>query len=162
MDLLEQGLRGAPGDTLGIIGSSLGGFYATALAQRLHCRAVVLNPAVDPARDLVRHIGQLQAWHSDEQFYFRAEYIDELRAIGAPELSAPQKFLAIIAKGDEVLSWTEMAQRYGACRIELLEGGDHALSDYDRHLPSVMAFLGLPLRTPSAPASTPPAPRRPR
>ena len=64
-----------------MIGSSLGGFYATALAERIGCRAVLLNPAVDPARDLARHIGETTAWHSDERFFFRAEFIDELRAL---------------------------------------------------------------------------------
>ena len=49
----------------------------------------------------------------------------------------------MIAKGDEVLSWVEMSERYRGCRIKLLEGGDHALSDFEAHLPEVLTFLGL-------------------
>jgi uncharacterized protein len=133
-----------PAARTGVIGSSLGGFYATAVAERLGCRAVLLNPAVDPARDLQKYIGETTAWHSDERFFFRPEFIAELRSIAPVTLSSLQRYFAIIAKGDEVLSWTEMAERYRGCGTRLLEGGDHALSDYsDAHLPSVMRFLDL-------------------
>jgi predicted esterase YcpF (UPF0227 family) len=126
-----------------VIGSSLGGFYATALAERLGWRAVLLNPAVDPARDLAKYIGETTAWHSDERFFFRTEFIAELRALAPPTLTDLRRYFAIIAKGDEVLSWVEMSERYRGCRVRLLEGGDHALSDFDAHLPEVAAFLGL-------------------
>ena len=126
----------------GVIGSSLGGFYATALAEQLGCRAVLLNPAIDPARDLASYIGETTAWHSDERFFFRAEFIDELRAIAAPiALTRLERYFAVIAKGDEVLSWVEMSERYRGCAIKLLEGSDHALSDFAIHLPDVVAFL---------------------
>jgi len=143
MALLHDGLRDWPRASTGTIGSSLGGFYATAVAERIGCRAVLLNPAVDPARDLTRHIGETTAWHSDERFFFRAEFIDELRAISPAVLTRLDRYFAVIAKGDEVLSWEEMTDRYRGCRIKLLEGGDHALSDYDDHLGEVLAFLGL-------------------
>jgi predicted esterase YcpF (UPF0227 family) len=132
-----------PRQSIAVIGSSLGGFYATAVAERHGCRAVLLNPAVDPARDLARHIGETTAWHDpNERLFFRAEYIDELRALAAAP-TRPERYLAIVAKGDEVLDWREMAARYAGARIELLEGGDHALSDFDAHLPGVMRFLEL-------------------
>jgi predicted esterase YcpF (UPF0227 family) len=132
-----------PRQAIAVIGSSLGGFYATAVAERHGCRAVLLNPAVDPARDLACHIGETTAWHDpNERLFFRAEYIDELRALAAAP-TRPERYLAIVAKGDEVLDWREMAARYAGARIELLEGGDHALSDFDAHLPGVMRFLEL-------------------
>jgi predicted esterase YcpF (UPF0227 family) len=143
MALLEDGMKGWPAASTGVIGSSLGGFYATAVAERLGCRAVLLNPAIDPARDLTRYIGEISAWHSDERFFFRAEFIDELRAISPAVLTRPARYFAVIAKGDELLSWVEMSERYRGCRIKLLEGSDHALSDFDEHLPEVTAFLGL-------------------
>jgi len=143
MALLEDGMKGWPAASTGVIGSSLGGFYATAVAERLGCRAVLLNPAIDPARDLTRYIGEISAWHSDERFFFRAEFIDELRAISPAVLTRPARYFAVIAKGDELLSWVEMSERYRGCRIKLLEGSDHALSDFAEHLPEVTAFLGL-------------------
>ena len=135
-----------PRATSGIVGSSLGGFYATVLAERLGpaCRAVLLNPAVDPARDLAHYIGEQTAWHSAERFHFRAEFVDELRALAPQRLSAPGRYLAVIAKGDEVLDWREMSARYAGCRIELLDGGDHALSGFERdQFGPVLRFLGL-------------------
>ncbi len=134
-----------PAAQTAVIGSSLGGYYATAVAERLGCRAVLLNPAIDPARDLAKYIGETTAWHSDERFFFRPEFIDELRAIAPYALTRRERYFAVIAKGDEVLSWVEMGARYQGCRLKLLEGSDHALSDFDAHLPDVLAFLGLNL-----------------
>jgi len=146
-----------------VVGSSLGGFYALQVAQRLGWRAVVLNPAVDPARDLARHIGEQSAWHDpDRRFFFRPEYVDELRALAAPPAplrsqsqsqsrsqsqsqppTQPQRLLAVIATGDELLDWREMAARCAGGTLRVVPGSDHALSDFDRHLPSVLQFLGL-------------------
>jgi hypothetical protein len=132
-----------PRATTGVIGSSLGGFYATVLAERLGCCAVLLNPAVDPARDLSKYIGEITAWHSDERFHFRPEFVDELRQLRPATLTGRERYLAIIAKGDELLDWREMVGRYAGCEVKLLDGSDHALSDFELHLPNVMAFLGL-------------------
>ncbi|HRI17552.1 MAG TPA: YqiA/YcfP family alpha/beta fold hydrolase, partial [Burkholderiaceae bacterium] len=107
-------------------------------------RAVLLNPAVDPARDLAAHVGEQRAWHSDERLDFRAEYLEELRTLAPPRLTHLERYCAIVAKGDEVLDWREMTGRYSGCRVKLLEGGDHALSDFEAaHLADVTAFLGL-------------------
>ncbi|WP_119152999.1 YqiA/YcfP family alpha/beta fold hydrolase [Caldimonas tepidiphila] len=135
-----------PGERSAVIGSSLGGFYACVVAERLGWRAALLNPAVHPARDLARHIGEQTAWHSDERFYFRPEYVDELRALDPGALTRPERYFAVIAKGDEVLDWREMHARCQGARIRLLEGGDHALSDFDAHLDEMFGFLQLPHR----------------
>ncbi len=140
--LIERGTADWPAEGMAVVGSSLGGFYATWLAQRRGCRAVVLNPAVDPARDLAAHIGEQTAWHSpEERFFFRPEYIDELRALHAGPLRQPERFFAVIAKGDELLDWREMTARYAGAGIRLLEGSDHGLSDFDQHIDAVLAFL---------------------
>jgi predicted esterase YcpF (UPF0227 family) len=143
MQMVFDHLKAWPAESTGVIGSSLGGFYATAVAQALGCRAVLLNPAVEPARDLQKYIGEISAWHSDERFYFRAEFIAELQAIKPAALTDLQRYFAVVAKGDEVLSWVEMTERYRGCQIELIDGGDHAISDYEQRLPRVVGFLGL-------------------
>lgn len=136
--------REAGFDRMAVVGSSLGGFYATAVAERRGCRAVLLNPAVDPARDLSRHIGEQTSWQNpDEHFFFEAAFVDELRDLHAGPLRTPGNYLAVIAKGDEVLDWREMAARYAGAHVELLEGGDHALSDFDAHVPLILDFLRL-------------------
>lgn len=133
--------RGEPGG-LAVIGSSLGGFYATVLAERTGCPAVLINPSVEPARDLARHIGEQTSWQNPEdRFFFRAEFIDELRALRPPAITRPDRYFGIFATGDEVLDWREMQARYAACHLKIVSGSDHALSDFDTHLPDLLAFL---------------------
>jgi predicted esterase YcpF (UPF0227 family) len=105
---------------------------------------VLLNPAVSPARSLAAHIGEQTAFHNaNDHFYFRPEFIDELQALTPAAITQPQRYYAVIAKGDEVLDWREMTARYLGANIRLLEGGDHALSDFDAHLPGLLGFLKL-------------------
>lgn len=145
MALISHGLAAWPADGFAVVGSSLGGFYATVVAEAHGCPAAVMNPAVDPARDLARHIGEQTTWHDPaERFYFRPEFVDELRAIAPPpRLTRPERYFALIAKGDELLDWREMSARYQGATMRLLEGSDHALSDFDEHLPHLTHFLQL-------------------
>jgi predicted esterase YcpF (UPF0227 family) len=144
MAMLMDGIQDWPLASLAVMGSSLGGFYAATVAERTGCKAVLLNPAVNPARDLAKYIGEQTSWHDpEERFFFQAEYVQELIDLQPGALTRPQRYLAVIAKGDEVLNWHEMHARYAQGAVRLLEGGDHALSDFEVHLPQIMAFLGL-------------------
>ncbi len=144
MAMVMDGIAAWPRERMAVVGSSLGGFYATHVAEATGCRAVLLNPAVDPARDLAGSVGELSAWHDPgERFVFEPGFVDELRALECGPLAHPANYCAVIAKGDEVLDWREMTARYTGARIKLLEGSDHALTDFDRHIDEVFAFLGL-------------------
>lgn len=144
IELVEQGIAGWPADRSVVLGSSLGGFYATVIAERHGWPALVMNPAVDPARDLAQYVGEQSAFHSPEdRFFFRPEFVDELQALTPSALSDPARYAAVIAKGDELLDWREMTARYAGARVRLLEGSDHALSDFDQHLPFILDFLNL-------------------
>jgi len=144
---VRAGIAGWPEGGCAVLGSSLGGFYATVVAEdagRTGWPAVLMNPAVDPARDLAAYIGEQTAFHDPAQhFFFRPEYVDELRALTPAAVTRPERYFAVIAKGDELLSWQEMSARYAGAQIRLLEGSDHALSDFDTHLPSILQFLKL-------------------
>ena len=142
--LIRQGIANWPREGMAVVGSSLGGFYATRVALDTGCRAVLLNPAVDPARDLAKYIGEQTAWHNpEERFYFRPEYVDELRDLAGGTLPHPERVMAVISKGDEVLDWREMVGRYPGVNLKLLEGSDHAISDFDDHIDEVFAHLQL-------------------
>ena len=142
--LIRQGTANWPREGMAVVGSSLGGFYATRVALDTGCRAVLLNPAVDPARDLAKYIGEQTAWHNpEERFYFRPEYVDELRDLAGGTLPHPERVMAVISKGDEVLDWREMVGRYPGVNLKLLEGSDHAISDFDDHIDEVFAHLQL-------------------
>lgn len=139
-----QGIAAWPRERMAVIGSSLGGFYATWVAEQTGCRAALLNPAVQPERDLARYIGEQGSWHDPaEKFYFRPEYVDELRTLHCAALTRPERYYALIAKGDEVLDWREMTARYPGAHIHLLEDSDHAISEFPDHLDEVLAFVGL-------------------
>ena len=144
MALLVDGIKDWPPESMAVVGSSLGGFYATFVAEQMGCKAVLLNPAVNPARDLAKYIGEQTSWHNaDERFFFKSEFVQELQNLALTGLKQPAQYLALIAKGDEVLDWREMQARYAGANLHIMEGGDHAISDFEQHLPSVMAFLGL-------------------
>lgn len=139
---IAQGLE--LGHRIGLIGSSLGGFYASYLMEthpeRHQFRAALLNPAPWPARDLAPYVGNLPAWHTNEVLEFRAEYIDDLKALEVG-LTEAERYLLVAAKGDELLDWNEMVARYPGARHRIIEGSDHGLSDFDHHWPAVKQFL---------------------
>ena len=137
-------VRDVPPNQLTVIGSSLGGFYATWLAERLDCRAVLLNPAVQPPRDLEQYVGISSAYHSDQPFEFKHAYIDELRALTVPAITRPERYLLIAATGDEVLDWREMQAHYPGAQQVIIEGSDHGIADFAEYLATVLAFCDHP------------------
>ncbi len=144
MDEVIQGIATWPRERMAVIGSSLGGYYATWIAEQTGCRAVVLNPAVYAARDLASQVGTHPSWHEpQETFEFKASYVDELRALAMPAISRPERYYALIAKGDEVLDWREMSAHYRGAQGRVLEGSNHAISEFPEYLDEVLAFLDL-------------------
>lgn len=128
---------------LTIIGSSLGGYYATWLAEQLGCRAVLLNPAIVPLLDLEQHVGVTTAFHSDEPFEFRRDYIDELRAYAVPAITQPERYFLLAATGDEVLDYRDMVAHYAGARQTIIDGSDHGISEFADYLAPVLQFCGI-------------------
>lgn len=128
---------------IALIGSSLGGFYATCIAERLGCRAVLLNPATDPATKLAGQVGTHAPWHGGEPFEFRAQYLDELRALDVGAITRPERYLLVAATGDELLDWREMVACYPGAHHRIVQGSDHGLSDFAAYLDDVLAFCGI-------------------
>jgi predicted esterase YcpF (UPF0227 family) len=144
MAMLQAGAAHWPLERTAVVGSSLGGFYAAWLSQAWACPAVLLNPAVQPARDLSRHIGEHPAWHDPSQkVFFEASHVQELLELQAQAPAPMPRTLALIAQGDEVLDWREMLARHQGGQVRLIAGSDHALSDFDTYLPEILEFLRL-------------------
>lgn len=141
MDLVTQYIGASKADRVVVIGSSLGGFYTNYLAEKYGCKGVVLNPAVKAAKELEPHVGMMTAYDSNEPFDFRAEYIDELKALQVEKITRPERYFLIAAKGDELLDWQEMVHFYPGAKQLVLEGGDHGISNYAEHLPAVIDFI---------------------
>lgn len=134
---------------LSVIGSSLGGYYATWLAERLGCRAVLLNPAVRPYEDLAGHIGWQPLAAGGGAVEVRPEYLDELRALETARLTDPGRYFLVAASGDEVIDYRKMLAKYADCPKRIVANSDHALSDFAEYLPEVLAFCGVSLPTPA-------------
>jgi predicted esterase YcpF (UPF0227 family) len=136
-------VEGIPAGQLSVVGSSLGGFYATWLAERLGCRAVLVNPAVVPKLDLGKHVGVSTQFHSDEPFEFKEEYLDQLRALEVPRITRPERYFLIAASGDEVLDYRDMVAHYQGARQHIIDGSDHAVSEFAQYVDTVLAFCGI-------------------
>lgn len=138
--LLDELARRHPG--LALVGSSLGGYYATWLAEKHDLKAVLLNPAVRPYELLKDHIGPQQNFHTGERYEFTAQHVDELRALELDRLT-PHRYLLVAATADEVLDYRSAVERYRGCRQIVIQGSDHGLSDFGDHIDAVLRFCGL-------------------
>ena len=128
-------------EKLTIVGSSLGGFYATCLAETLGCRAVLLNPAVHAPRDLATQVGKHENYHNGEPMDFLASYVDELEAMAITRITRPERYFLIAATGDEVLDWNEMREFFQGSRQTIIQGGDHGLTNVFADLiPDILSF----------------------
>ncbi len=137
--------RIAPNERDVVVGSSLGGYYARHLGESCGARTVLLNPSVRPAESLARHLGRGTLFHSDELFEFVAEHLAQVRRFEVPTISRPERSLLIAATGDELLDWREMVAAWAGAQTLVIEGSDHALSDFEQYIDRVLAFAGIKL-----------------
>jgi len=129
----------APAD-LTLVGSSLGGFYATVAAERLGCRAALLNPAVHPHRHFARYLGAQRNLYTGEAFELTVEHVGELMAQDVPAITRPSRYWLFVETGDEVLDYREAVDFYaGACQT-VVRGGDHALVSFPEHVPELVGW----------------------
>jgi predicted esterase YcpF (UPF0227 family) len=124
-----------------LVGSSLGGYYATWLAEKHGLKAVLLNPAVRPYELLAGHLGVQQNFHTGERYEFTMQHVAALRALEVDSIT-PARYLLIATTGDEVLDYHQALARYRGCRQVVIEGGDHGLSNFTDHLDAVLGFCG--------------------
>lgn len=136
-------VEGVPPRQLALIGSSLGGYYAAALAEQLGCQAALLNPAIAPYRDLSEHVGSQPVYFSDAVLEFRAEYLDELRSIDIERITRPERYFLLAASGDTVIDYRAMVARFAGARQRVIDGSDHELSDFEQYLDEVLEFCGI-------------------
>ena len=133
----------AAGLTPTVVGSSLGGYYATWLAERHDLQAVLVNPAVVAPLELGAYVGMQDNMYTGERFEFTRGHIDELRALEVPAVSRPQRYWLLVETGDEVLDYRHAVDKYAGARQTVLEGGDHGFSRWGDYLDAVIAFAGL-------------------
>lgn len=142
MALLEREIERHRVAAVTLVGSSLGGYYATYLAQRHRLRAVLINPAVRPQRDLAHYLGLQHNLYTGEEYMLTPDHIDEWRQLEAA-VTDPERYLLLVETGDEALDYREAVRKYAGARQVIVEGGDHALQSFPEHLPLILDFAGL-------------------
>jgi len=125
-----------------LVGSSLGGFYATYLAEKHGCRAVLIQPAVRPHIGLEALLGPQKNLHTGEAYELTRAHLEAWRALYVERVD-PERYLLLLETGDGVLDWREAARRYEGARMVVRDGGDHTLASFPEHIPRILAFAGI-------------------
>ncbi len=137
---LEALIRASRGPAK-LVGSSLGGYYATWLAERFGLKAVLVNPCVACHEKLAREVGKLQKnWHDGSEYRFTEQHLAELKALDIARPTRPERYMLLVEKGDELLDWREAAAYYQGAVQHLLEGGDHGFTRFAEFIPFILTF----------------------
>ena len=139
---IEREVR-SPATDLTLIGSSLGGYYATHLAERCGARAVLINPAIRPYDDLAPYTGTQTNLYTGEAFEVIDEHFAQLRSLRVARITRPERYFLLVRSGDEVLDWRESVAFYGGAWQYVAGGGDHGWTDFAGEVPAVLRFAEL-------------------
>lgn len=136
---IESRLAGHTGPVT-LVGSSLGGFYATYLAEKHHCKAVLINPAVHAHQLLRPALGPQTNWHTGEKWILTEAHLAELAALDIARITVPARYLLMVQTGDEVLDYRDAVHYYAGARHIIESGGDHGFAGFERHLSTILDF----------------------
>jgi hypothetical protein len=125
-----------------LVGSSLGGFYATWLAEKHALRAVLVNPAVEPHVALRPYLGPQRPFHGGERYEMTEQYLREWQALFLTHVH-PERYLLLVETGDEVLDYRSAVRKYLGAEQIVVQGGDHSLASFPEHVPLILKFAGL-------------------
>ena len=140
--IMLEAARGIDPNELCLVGSSLGGFYATWLAETLGCRAVLLNPATQPWDVINDYLGVQTINNSTRTIEVKPEFADQARALDVL-VTNPSRNLVFLSTSDEVLDWRLAQMKYAACREVILPGNTHEIERFEECLPAIEQFLGV-------------------
>jgi hypothetical protein len=140
--VLEAQIARHPRKSITLVGSSLGGFYATYLAERHDLRAVLINPAVHPHEDLRAYLGVQRNLHTQRPYELTEAHLRQWEKLYLPTVR-PQRYLLLVETGDEVLDYRAATEKYAGARQIVVEGGDHSLKSFPEHIPLILEYAGL-------------------
>ncbi len=125
---------------LSFVGSSLGGYYATYLAEKYSGTAVLINPSVKPYVTLSAYLGENNFYFEDEVWAFNEEHIQQLRDMDVETIAHAERYLVLLQTGDETLDYREAELMYKDAQCIIEQDGDHAFTNLERHLARIMQF----------------------
>ena len=140
--VIEAELVRAPKGPVTLVGSSLGGFYATWFAEKHGLKAVLINPAIHPHRDLRGFLGVQQNLHSGEKYELTEAHLAQW-AQRFVTVITPARYLLLVETGDETLDYREAVAKYAGAKQMVVQGGDHTLQSFAHHIPLILEFAGL-------------------
>jgi predicted esterase YcpF (UPF0227 family) len=125
-----------------LIGSSLGGYFATWLAEKYPVRAILVNPAVRPCEDLQPYLGRQRNLYTGEEYEVTRTHFEELAALAVARIARPERYFLLVRTGDEVLDWRAAVEFYSGAFQFVAGGGDHGWTDFGDEIASVLRFAG--------------------
>jgi predicted esterase YcpF (UPF0227 family) len=140
-DAVREIERHLPQKDLCLVGSSLGGFYATYLAEKHAAKAVLINPAIEPHVGLRAYLGPQSNLHTGVPYELTEAHLRAWEALVVPRITA-ERYLLLVETGDEVLDYRQAVRRYARCEQIVVKGGDHSLQSFLQHLPRIVEFAG--------------------
>lgn len=140
--LAESLIDGQGASAVTLVGSSLGGFYATWLAEKHRCRAVLVQPAVFPHLGLEQYLGTQKNLYTGAIYELTRAHLQGWRDL-VVETVDPERYLLLLETGDEVLDYREAVHKYQGARMVIREGGDHMMQSFPEHIPRILAFAGI-------------------
>ena len=139
---LESIVNNNPSENWAFIGSSLGGYFASYLAEKYDGKAVLVNPAVRPFELLMDYLGQQENPYTGEVYQVTEQHMHELQALYQEKIST-QNYMVMVQTGDEVLDYRQAVEKYQHSRLIVQDGGDHSFINFEAMLPSIMSFIEL-------------------
>lgn len=132
-------------DQVVLIGSSLGGFYATQLVAKHAVPAVLINPAMRPWQLFHDLFGAELPYVVNAQWTLDQTQLDQLEQMAVPFVQDADKILVLLQQDDEVLDYRE-AQRYysNAAHQSMImteANGNHAMDNFADKIPMALQFL---------------------
>ena len=126
-----------------LVGSSLGGYYATYLAEQHGLNALLINPAVRPHTLFGGSEVEQTNHYSGETWLLTHDHVQALAELEVPPPQAPQRYRVWLQTADETLDYRQAEAYYQGCSLDIQEGGDHSYQGFAGRLPEILELAGF-------------------